>query len=84
VFLNAISAPQLRSYHKIVRINKLTAALFGYLLLALVATFVLQEPRLKAALIVLMAALAAKTVIAEMQDRQRAKEAASAQTDPPE
>lgn len=52
---------------------KLFLALGAYALLAIVAATVLIDPRLKAAVIVLMAALAAKTWIGELKRRSELK-----------
>lgn len=52
---------------------KLFLALGAYALLAIVAATVLIDPRLKAAVIVLMAALAAKTWIGELKRRSEQK-----------
>ena len=53
---------------------KLFWALAAYALLALVAAILLTEPRLKAGVLVLMAALAAKTWIGELKSAQAAQE----------
>ena len=60
---------------------KLTCALGAYALLALVAAIALTEPRLKAGVFVLMAALAAKTSIGEIKRRSEQNEQ---QPTPPE
>ena len=52
---------------------KLFLALGAYALLAIVAATVLTDPRLKAAVIVLMAALAVKTWIGELKRRSELK-----------
>jgi len=60
---------------------KLLFALGAYVLLAIAAAIVLTEPRLKAGVLVLMAALAAKTWIGELKRRSEQKEGQSSSID---
>jgi len=60
---------------------KLLFALGAYVLLAIAAALVLTEPRLKAGVLVLMAALAAKTWIGELKRRSEQKEGQSSPID---
>jgi hypothetical protein len=54
--------------------RKFPVALGAYALLAAVGVLVVEEPRLRAAVLVLLAALAVKTWIAELQYRQAERE----------
>lgn len=54
--------------------TKFHVALAAYALLAALAALTLEEPKIRAAVLVLLAALAVKTWIAEMQHRQAERE----------
>ena len=54
--------------------RKFHAALAAYGILALVGVLTVDEPRLRAAVLVLLAALAVKTWIGELQHRQAERE----------
>jgi hypothetical protein len=54
--------------------RKFRAALAAYAVLAALGAWTLEEPRLRAAVLVLLAALAIKTWIAELQHRQVERE----------
>jgi uncharacterized membrane protein YfcA len=54
--------------------RKFHAALVAYAVLGLVGVSTLDEPRLRAAVLVLLAALAVKTWIGELQHRQAERE----------
>jgi len=56
---------------------KLFLALGAYVLLGIAAAIVLTEPRLKAGVLVLLTALAAKTWIGELKRRSEQKEGQS-------
>lgn len=61
--------------------RKFYAALAAYALLAVLAAFALDEARIRAAVLVLLVALAVKTWIAEMQHRQAERERPSGEPD---
>ncbi len=54
--------------------RKFHLALVAYAVLAILAALTLEESRIRAAVLVLLAALAVKTWIAEMQHRQAERE----------
>lgn len=54
--------------------RKFHAALAAYAVLGAVSAWTLDEPKLRAALLVLLAALAVKTWIAELQHRRAERE----------
>lgn len=53
--------------------GKFAGALGAYVVLAAVAVWLLTEPKLRAAVLVLLAALAIKTWIAEIQNQQASR-----------
>jgi len=61
--------------------SKFLFALVAYVLLAIAAAILLTEPRLKAGVLVLLAALAAKTWIGELKHRSEQKEGQSSPID---
>ena len=54
--------------------RKFAAALGAYAVLGALAAWILEEPRLRAAVLVLLAALAVKTWLAELQYRQASRD----------